>query len=42
VQAQPLLVLQRAHRGQRAEMMVEGGDAHLCHGGQFFDAQGFS
>ena len=39
VKAQLLLILQRAHGGERAEVMVEGGDAHLRHDGQVFDTE---
>ncbi len=39
VQPQPLLILQRTHRGQRAKVMVQGRDAHLRDRRKFFDAQ---
>ena len=40
VQAQGLLVLQRAHGRQRAEMMVEGRGAHVDLRSQVVDAEG--
>ena len=37
--SQLLLILQRAHRGQRAEMMVQRGDSHVGDFREIFDAQ---
>jgi hypothetical protein len=39
VQADLLLVLDGSHRGQRAEVTVEGGDAHRRQRGEVLDAQ---
>ncbi len=39
LQAQLLLILQRAHGGQRAEMMVQRGDSHAGDFREIFDAQ---
>ena len=41
VQAQMLLILQRAHRGERTELMMQGGYAHASHGGELLDAERF-
>jgi hypothetical protein len=38
VQAQPFLVLQRAHGRQRSEMMVEGRWTHIDVRGKILDA----
>src|ERR1039457_5521754 len=37
MQPELLLILQRAHRSQRSELVVQRGYAHPSHGGQFLD-----
>ncbi len=39
LEAELFLVLQRAHGGEIAELVVEGGDAHPGGGGKFFHVQ---